>query len=114
MNQNNQINYLEFPSTDLDKSRAFFSELFAWSFNDYGNDYTSFSGAGLKGGFYRSETVTGSSAPLAVIYNSNLEEILEKVSRAGGVITKPIFAFPGGRRFQFTEPGGNELGVWSE
>ena len=118
MNENGKINYVEFPASNLDATKAFFSNVFGWAFQDYGPDYTSFlpDAAGLGGGFFKAElrasTATGS--PLIVIYSSNLEETLSRVVEAGGSIVKDIFSFPGGRRFHFTEPSGNEFAVWSD
>lgn len=110
----NCINYVEFPTQDLIKTKHFFSSTFGWTFTDYGPNYTSFSSdfAGLDGGFYTAETVHAGGAML-VLHNSNLEETQEIVSEYDGVsITKPIFTFPGGRRFEFIEPGGNLLAMW--
>lgn len=116
MNQHEKINYVEFPSRDLDASEAFFSSVFGWTFTDYGPDYTAFSNQGLDGGFFRSDTpaVTANGSALIVFYSENLEDTLSRVEQAGGRIVKPVFGFPGGRRFQFIEPGGNELAVWSD
>lgn len=116
MNQHEKLNYVEFPSVDLAATRQFFTRAFGWSFQDYGPDYCAFADEGLDGGFFRSEktAAAASGAPLVVFYSRDLERTLEKVKQAGGTIVKPIFAFPGGRRFHFTEPGGNELAVWSD
>jgi uncharacterized protein len=116
MNEHNKLNYVEFPCTNIGKTKAFFEKAFGWSFVDYGPDYTSFSDEGLHGGFFKSDlnasTKTGSA--LLVFYSTRLEETLANVLGAGGVIVEPIFSFPGGRRFHFTEPSGNEFAVWSE
>ncbi|GAB1267241.1 VOC family protein [Aurantivibrio infirmus] len=116
MNQHEKINYIEFPAKNLVATKAFFEKVFSWQFVDYGPEYTAFSDQGLDGGFYQSDlkaSVDKGSA-LVVFYSSNLEETLAKVESAGGKIIKPIFSFPGGRRFQFAEPSGNELAVWSD
>ena len=116
MNEHEKINYVEFPASDPDATKAFFSKAFGWSFQDYGPDYMAFSNAGLDGGFFKAElkasTATGSA--LIVLYSGNLEETLAKVVKAGGSVVKEIFPFPGGRRFHFVEPSGNELAVWSD
>lgn len=116
MHQHHRINYLELPASELELSKAFFSQVFGWSFIDYGPNYCSFSGAGIDGGFYRSElhvsTATGSA--LIVLYSDDLQRSLEQVEAAGGSVLKPIFSFPGGRRFHFVDPSGNEYAVWSE
>lgn len=111
-----QINYVEFPATDIEGTKAFFSKAFGWTFVDYGPDYASFQGAGLDGGFFRSEksaTVASGSA-LIVLYSKELEASQQRVEAAGGNIMVPIFDFPGGRRFHFSDPSGNEYAVWSE
>ena len=116
MNIHEQINYVEFPTTDLKATKAFFSEVFGWSFEDFGEEYTAFSDEGLDGGFFKADltvsTATGSA--LIVFYSKILEDTQTKIETAGGTINKPIFDFPGGRRFHFTEPSGNEYAVWSD
>lgn len=110
------IDYLEYPAKNMAATKAFFQEVFAWKFEDYGPDYTSFSGGGLDGGFYRSELASKVShgAALMVILSDDLEASQQRVVAAGGIIVKEIFDFPGGRRFEFTEPSGNEMAVWSK
>nr|WP_207951781.1 VOC family protein [Pseudomaricurvus alcaniphilus] len=110
------MNYVEFPAQNIAATKDFFHKAFAWSFIDYGPEYTAFSGEGLDGGFYQSDlkSVTGQGAALLVFYSEDLEQTLADVEAAGGVVTRPIFPFPGGRRFHFTEPSGNELAVWSD
>ncbi|MGB5446449.1 MAG: VOC family protein [Psychromonas sp.] len=116
MTEHEQINYLELPSKDINATKAFFSEVFNWRFNDYGPEYCAFSGAGLAGGFYlsnlRSRTENGSA--LTVFYSNNIKHTQQKIEQAGGVINRPLFAFPGGVRFHFEDPNGNEYAVWSE
>lgn len=116
MNQHEKINYVEFGSPDLAATRAFFEAAFGWTFADYGPDYIAFSNQGLDGGFFRSPLVSSSDrgGALVVFYSAALEDTLAKVGAAGGRIVKPVFPFPGGRRFHFTEPGGNEFAVWSD
>lgn len=111
-----KINYVEFPSLDLAASKRFFGEAFGWSFVDYGPDYAAFSDAGLDGGFFRAQAAgrTERGSALVVLYSDALEATLARVEAAGGEVVKPIFPFPGGRRFHFIEPGGNELAVWGE
>lgn len=116
MNQHEKINYVEFQAKDIAATKAFFVNAFGWTFVDYGPDYTSFSDEGLTGGFFKSDlaasTATGSA--LIVLYSESLEQTLSKIEAAGGVVVRPIFPFPGGRRFHFSEPSGNELAVWSD
>jgi hypothetical protein len=104
------------PSRDLDATKQFFSEAFGWSFVDYGPEYVAIENAGLDGGFFKSDLVatTANGSVLVVLYSSELENTVEKVKNAGGKITQDIFSFPGGRRFHFTDPNGNEYAVWSE
>lgn len=116
MPRHEKINYVEYPSRDLTETKRFFERAFGWAFEDYGPDYVAFSNQGLDGGFFRSDLAarTESGSALIVLYSEDLEGTLGKVEAAGGKVVKPIFAFPGGRRFHFIEPGGNELAVWSE
>lgn len=111
-----KINYIELPASNLEGTKKFFVDAFGWQFLDYGLDYAAIQEAGLDGGFYRSNLVasvdTGSA--LVVLYSPNLEGSADKVLRAGGRIVKPIFSFPGGRRFHFSDPSGNEYAVWSD
>ena len=115
MPQHEKLDYVEFPARDLAVTKAFFSAVFGWEFEDFGPDYCAFSGQGLDGGFYRSELYsnTRSGAALLVFYSDDLEATRGRVEQAGGRIVKPIFDFPGGRRFHFSEPSGNEFAVWS-
>ncbi|WP_440057014.1 VOC family protein (plasmid) [Pseudoalteromonas sp. T1lg65] len=114
--ENNKINYVELAAHDLAASQAFFEAAFDWQFESYGPDYLAFLNAGLDGGFYRADlhSSQATGGALVVLYSSQLEATQEKVEAAGGVINKAIFSFPGGRRFHFIEPSGNELAVWSD
>ena len=116
MNAHEKINYVEFPARDLEAVKTFFGAAFGWSFADYGPDYTAFAEAGLDGGFFQTDATacTASGSALVVLYSSNLEQTLGKIESVGGRIIKPIFSFPGGRRFHFIDPNGNELAVWSD
>lgn len=116
MPHNEKLNYVEYPAKDLKATKQFFNHAFGWTFEDYGPDYTAFSEQGLDGGFYQSElkASTASGSALLVLLSNNLETSLEKVKLAGGKICQDIFLFPGGRRFHFIEPSGNELAVWSK
>ncbi|WP_148864939.1 VOC family protein [Marinobacter fonticola] len=115
MKETGKINYVELPSRDLDATKRFFGAAFGWSFVDYGPDYVAIENAGLDGGFFKSEKVatTGNGSVLVVLYSDALEETAENVKSAGGEIVKDIFSFPGGRRFHFSDPNGNEYAVWS-
>jgi len=116
MAENEKINYVEFPARNIEKAKTFFSDVFEWSFVDYGPEYAAFSNAGLNGGFYQSDLVTSTKngSALVVFYSSVLEETQKKILENGGIIVKPIFSFPGGRRFHFSDPNGNEYAVWSD
>ncbi len=109
----NQIDYIEFPATDIPRTKAFYEQVFGWKFEDYGPHYTSFADGRLSGGF-----TTDSGKPrngvLVVLYSSDLRDVQTKIEEAGGKIVKPVFSFPGGQRFHFTDPCGNELAVWSD
>lgn len=111
-----KINYIEFHSQNLDATKAFFSKAFGWEFTDYGPDYCDFKGQGLDGGFFRSDdmALASNGAPRVIFYSKNLNETQAIIEAANGVICRDIQSFPGGRRFHFIEPGGNELGVWSD
>ena len=116
--QHHAINYVEFSTTDIEKTKRFYGKVFGWSFQDYGPDYISFSkaSAGIDGGFRKGDAgaESGPSAPLIVLYSRDLKATEDAVVAAGGTIAVPIFEFPGGRRFHFSDGGGNVLAVWSE
>ena len=116
MQKHEKIDYLEFPAKYMETTKEFFAKVFGWAFTDYGPDYTAFSNAGIDGGFYVADLTASyeKGSALVVFYSNNLEETYAKIEVAGGAIVKPIFSFPGGRRFHFTEPSGNELAVWSD
>ncbi len=109
-----RINYIEFTTNDIERSRAFYTRAFGWTFEDWGPEYISFkaAGAGMDGGF-RVGSASG-EGPLIVLYAVDLSATEEAVVAAGGVITVPAFDFPGGRRFHFADGAGNVLAVWSE
>jgi hypothetical protein len=116
MKETGKINYVEMPSRDIEATKAFFSSAFGWSFVDYGTEYVAIENAGLDGGFYKSDQIASAEngSVLVVLYSSELEATLEGIISAGGKVVKDIFDFPGGRRFHFTDPSGNEFAVWSE
>lgn len=110
------MDYLELPARDLDAVKAFYRAAFGWSFTDYGPDYVAFNDGRLDGGFYRADaaSTTATGAALMVVYVEDLESKLAEVIAAGGTEAKAIFSFPGGRRFHFYDPNGNELAVWTD
>ncbi|NVK56952.1 MAG: VOC family protein [Alteromonadaceae bacterium] len=116
MTDSTLINYVELPCCDIPRSKAFFADVFGWSFTDYGPDYCEFKDQGITGGFYRSDkaSLTENGAVLLVFYTPSLEAMVANVERHGGRVIKPIFDFPGGRRFHFCEPSGNEFAIWSD
>lgn len=116
MSNDLKIDYIEFPANDLNAVQRFYEVVFCWRFTDYGTEYKSFTDGRMNGGFYFADekSVTESGAALVVFYAEDLESTQEKVVANGGDVVKPIFSFPGGRRFQFTDPHGNELAVWSD
>lgn len=109
-----EINYIEFTVTDLDKAKTFYNSAFGWEFNDYGPTYAGIKAKNGEAGGLRMDATVVTGGPLVILYSENLDDSLNKVKAAGGTISKAPFTFPGGRRFQFRDPSGNELGVWSE
>lgn len=107
-----KIDYVEFDTERMAESQAFFAKAFGWRFEDFGPQYQAFANAGLDGGL-NGLGERPSGAPLVILKTDDLEAALKEVEAAGGVVTRAIQSFPGGRRFHFREPGGNELGVWS-
>jgi len=116
--QHHAINYIEFTTTDIAGTKVFYGKVFGWTFQDWGPEYMSFDKehSGIDGGFRKGAPgqTPADSAPLIVIYSQALEATLKAVEAAGGKITVPIFDFPGGRRFHFSDGSGNVLAVWSE
>lgn len=113
MSTKNHIDYIEFKAKNLEAVKAFYQNIFGWEFTDYGPTYTAFSNSGLEGGFEQSDAPVTNGA-LVVLYHENLEKVKDKIIANKGVISKDIFSFPGGRRFHFIDPTGNELAVWSD
>ncbi len=107
-----RIDYLEYAVSSIAESRRFYGEAFGWTFQDYGPDYCEFRDGRLTGGFFHGQPQPGGA--LVILYSDDLVASQAAVSRAGGRITKPVFDFPGGRRFHFADPDGYELAVWSQ
>jgi predicted enzyme related to lactoylglutathione lyase len=114
MKATGKLDYLEFAATGgtLDSVKSFYASVFGWSFTDFGPTYAAFN-EGLEGGF-QANAAEAAAKPLPVLYSENLEKTLAAVEAAGAKIRVPIFSFPGGRRFHFLDPAGNELAVWSD
>lgn len=108
-----QIDYIEFETTDIERSKSFYTTVFGWKFTDWGEGYSSFEDGRLAGGFRQVEAV-GAGGPLVVIYAIDLGQIEAAVRGADGAIVEETFSFPGGRRFHFADPEGNILAVWSD
>ena len=113
MNRDKKIDYVEFHATDIAATKQFYGEVFGWEFEDYGPEYTSFRDGRIAGGF-QAGTVSPGTGPLIVVYVDDLPAAEKHVADAGGKITKATFTFPGGSRFHFTDPNGNELAAWHE
>ena len=105
-----RINYVELPVNGTADAKRFYSDAFGWQFTDFGPDYaatmTGDVDLGLNG---HADQHTAQLLP--VIEVGDLEGAQAAVERAGGRVTLPIFAFPGGRRFHFSDPQGHELAV---
>ena len=107
-----RIDYVELPSvTAHELTRAFYSKAFGWAFTDYGPDYAATTTGDVDVGL-NGQSGEALAAPLPVVRVEDLDAAFEAVTKAGGVIAKPIFSFPGGRRFHFIDPSGSELAVW--
>lgn len=107
-----KINYIEFGATDLRAIRDFYEKAFGWSFKDYGSEYLAFNDGNLDGGF-TTQSKPG-NGPLVILYSANLDQTKERVLHAGAKLVQDIYDFPGGRRFHFADPSGNELAIWSD
>ena len=109
-----RIDYIEIPVTDPAKARDFFAELMGWEFRDWGPDYISFHDGQLNGGFRRSVEPPPPNSVLLVFFSDDLERDRDRVVELGAAINQDIFEFPGGRRFHFVDPLGNEYAIWGE
>jgi len=112
MNKHHTLNYIEFTAGNLDEIKQFYSNCFGWKFTDYGPDYVAFNDGSLDGGFAKGKVTKG--GPLVILYSKDLKKSLQTVTKNGATISKEIYSFPGGKRFQFIDPAGNELAIWSE
>lgn len=116
MSRHEKIDYVEFAAEDMAATKAFFTAVFGWAFTDYGEDYADSPDGGIMTGFFKAplKSTSATGGALLTFYSADLEATQAKVEAAGGQVIKPIFPFPGGRRFQFLEPSGNECAVWSD
>lgn len=108
------IDYIEIAVTDMEAAKDFYVDAFGWSFTDYGSDYAGIQGGDGEVGGLRLDSEVRAGGPLVILYSTDLEGSVEAVTAAGGTILKPIYSFPGGRRFHFADPAGNVLAVWSD
>lgn len=112
------IDYVELAVTDLERAKAFYAEAFGWQFNDYGPQYAGirdpWDDSGAEMGGLRLGPEVRAGGPLVLLYSTDLDRSVEAVTRAGGRVVSGPYEFPGGRRFHFTDPSGNELGVWAD
>lgn len=113
MRPENCIDYVEIPVTDLPGARAFFEAMFGWEFQEWGDEYYSFNDGRLNGGFRKADEPAPATGVLLVFYSDHLEQDVARVQELGGSISQGIFSFPGGRRFHFIDPVGNEYAIWS-
>ena len=116
MNEHNRIDYIELPAAsvaELAAAKAFYTQAFGWSYKDWGDDYADTNDSGVSSGI-NADADHKPSAPLPVIHVADIDAARAGVAAAGGMITRDIFSFPGGRRFHFKDPAGNELAAWSE
>jgi uncharacterized protein len=114
--RHHRFDYVELAAPDLAAAKAFYAEAFGWSFTDYGPDYAGIhrpGGDGEMGGLNPARPA-GAGLPLVILYSDDLDSTIESVRSAGGEITEGPFEFPGGRRFHFSDPAGNQLAVWTE
>ena len=114
MRDENRIDYIEIPVTDPAGARDFFAALMGWEFQEWGDDYISFNDGRFDGGFRRSEQPAPASGVLVVFFSTDLERDRDRVVELGATISHDIFEFPGGRRFHFVDPVGNEYAIWAE
>ena len=113
MSQENRVDYVEIPVTDLGAARVFFEAMFGWTFQMWGDDYMSFNDGRLEGGFRRATDSAPPGGVLVVFFSRDLERDLDRVQALGATISEPIFSFPGGQRFHFVDPTGTEFAIWS-
>jgi predicted enzyme related to lactoylglutathione lyase len=114
--QQSRFDYVELPTKSREghkKAKSFYSSVFGWSYTDWGDDYSDTKDSGISSGL-NADSSNASQYPFAVIYVQEIEAVKKEIIAAGGQITRDIFSFPGGRRFHFTDPNGNELGIWSD
>ncbi|MEU1247193.1 VOC family protein [Micromonospora arida] len=112
------IDYVELTVTDLAVAKRFYADAFGWQFNDYGPEYAGIRSphgdAAPEVGGLRLDGEVRAGGPLVLLYSTDLDRSVQAVKEAGGQVVNGPYEFPGGRRFHFTDPSGNELGAWAE
>ena len=113
MHKHHVIDYIEFTVLDIVAAKDFYKAAFGWGFTDYGPEYAGIQGPEGEVGGFRHASEVRKGGPLVVLYSTDLAASFKAVRAAGGKVVQEPFAFPGGRRFHFVDPSGNELAVWS-
>ncbi len=111
--EHHAIDYIELAVTDLAEAKQFYTAAFGWRFNDYGPDYAGIQGSGREVGGLRKDEAVRPGGPLVILFSRDLPATLAAVRAAGGTIVQDPYEFPGGKRFHFADPSGNELAVWA-
>jgi predicted enzyme related to lactoylglutathione lyase len=114
MSTHHTIDYIEFTVRDLAAAKGFYTSAFGWQFNDYGPEYAGIKGGSGEVGGLHQTSEPRTTGPLVILYSDDLEKSVAAVRAAGGRVIQEPYAFPGGRRFNFTDPSGNELAVWAK
>ena len=114
MSDHHKIHYIELPALDLLAMKHFYGAAFGWTFTDYGPKYAAFHGAGIEGGMDENQDLIEPrpAGVFVILYSEDLTASQDAIRAAGGRISRETYAFPGGERFHFHDPSGNELGVW--
>lgn len=108
-----RLNYVELPAGEIGATRSFYEQAFGWTMTEFAPTYAATTSGDVDLGL-DADKADQPSAPLPVIEVSDVEAALAAVEQAGGTIVRPIFSFPGGRRFHFRDPSGNELAAWQK
>jgi predicted enzyme related to lactoylglutathione lyase len=110
------FDYIEIPSLDITASESFYRSAFGWTFNAYGPEYLGIVTPDGReaGGISAVGELSPGEGPLVVLFSDDIDATHDAVAAAGGRIVRDTFRFPGGRRFHFADPSGNELAVWGD
>ena len=114
MSTHHTIDYIEFTVRDLAAAKRFYASAFGWQFNEYGPEYAGIKGGSGEVGGLHQAAESRTTGPLVILYSNDLDKSVAAVRAAGGKVIQEPYAFPGGRRFNFTDPSGNELAVWAK